>query len=233
MIQIKKFKTHALLTILACTVCLTTSCEDEDSYAELRKTEHAQIKNFINNGTTVIEKETGDTILHVAPIKVISEATFYENDSTTNVKDNEYVVFNGSGVYMQIVRQGSGKRLENQETTSVVCRYTEFNISADSIQSSNDNSANDEIYRDIMSVTKNYGTITATFLPSGKMYSIYGTSVPSGWILPLQFVNLGRYVAETDIAKVRIIVPSTEGQSDAMSNVYPCFYEITYMRGDR
>lgn len=230
---LKKIKTTVLLFAIACSAGLTTSCEDEDSYAELRKTEHAQIKNFIKNGTTIVDKETGDVLLHVDPITVISEETFYANDSTTNVANNEYVVFNGSGVYMQIVRQGSGKRLEDKENATVVCRYTEFNIAADSIQSSNDNSANDEIYRDIMSVTKNYGSITATFLPTGKMYQIYGTSVPSGWILPLQFVNLGRYVADADIAKVRIIVPSTEGQSDAMSNVYPCFYEITYMRGDR
>ena len=34
--------------------------------------------------------------------------------------------------------------------------------------------------------------------------------------------------AKDEIAKVRLIVPHSQGHSDALSNVYPCFYEITY-----
>ena len=45
----------------------------------------------------------------------------------------------------------------------------------------------------------------------------------------MSYVNLGRQVsAEEGIAKVRLIVPHSQGQTDATSNVYPCFYEITY-----
>ena len=33
---------------------------------------------------------------------------------------------------------------------------------------------------------------------------------------------------EGEIAKVRLIVPHTAGQSNAATNVYPCFYEILY-----
>ena len=124
------------------------------------------------------------------------------------------------------------KLLENDESATVVCRYTEFNIAGDSIQSSNDNTATTENYQQLMNVSKSYGTITATFDSKGMMGQLYGTKVPSAWIFPLQFVNLGRYDGN-DIALVRIIAPSTEGQDDAYSNVYPCFYEITYMRGDR
>ena len=229
-------KIHASLTaLLVAAISIGfISCDENDSYAKLRKTERAQIGNFLMNGTCVIDDETGDTLLNVeAPINIISEAQFYANDSTTNVSNNEYVLFNGSGVYMQIIRKGVGKPLENEESASVICRYTEFNIAADTIQSSNDNTASTEIYRDIMNVSKNYGTITATFGTGGMMYQLYGSSVPSAWIIPLQFINLGRYPADGDIAKVRIIVPSTEGQNDAMSNVYPCFYEITYMKGNR
>ena len=32
------------------------------------------------------------------------------------------------------------------------------------------------------------------------------------------------------IAKVRLIVPHSEGQTEAASNVYPCFYEITFQK---
>jgi hypothetical protein len=208
------------------------SCEDEDTYAEMRKTEGAQISNFLNNGTRVVDKETGDVTLEVkGPIKVISESDFYANDTTTNVAENEYVLLAGSGVYMQIVREGTGERLQDGESATVICRHLEFNIAGDSIQSTNAQSAATEIYPDRMTVQKNYGTITASFT-SGLMSSLYGPSVPSGWILPLQFIKLGRQSdPNAEVAKVRLIVPSTEGQKDAMNGVYPCFYEITYTKG--
>ena len=58
---------------------------------------------------------------------------------------------------------------------------------------------------------------------------IYGsTSVPSGWIVPLTYVNLGRYTSSDAIALVRMIVPHSQGTANATSNVYPCFYEISY-----
>ena len=208
------------------------SCEDEDTYAEMRKTEGAQISNFLNNGTKVVDEETGDITLEVkAPIKVITESEFYANDTTTNVAENEYVLLAGSGVYMQIVREGTGERLQDGESATVICRHIEFDIAGDSIQSTNSQSAATEIYPDRMTVQKNYGTITASFT-SGLMSSLYGSSVPSGWILPLQFIKLGRQSSpDGEVAKVRLIVPSTEGQSDAMTGVYPCFYEITYTKG--
>jgi hypothetical protein len=215
---------------LAPTLC---SCEDEDTYAKMRERENSQIFNFLQRGTRVVNDE-GEVLLDVpGPIKVISESQFYANDSTTNVAENEYVLLGGSGVYMQIVREGVGKRLENGETgVPVVCRHLEFNIAADTIQSTNTQSSSTEIYPDRMIVQKSLGVITAYFT-SGIFMNLYGeTTVPSGWILPLQFIKLGRQSSEDgEVAKVRIIVPSTEGQSDAMSNVYPCFYEITYTRG--
>ena len=226
---------HRILgaTLLIGTLCpALCACEDEDTYAEMRKKEGAQISNFLNYGTRIVDDESGDLTLEVkAPIKVISESEFFANDTTTNVDENEYVLLSGSGVYMQILREGTGKRLEDGESLTVICRHTEFNIAGDSIQSTNAQSAATEIYPDRMTVQKNYGTITASF-SSGLMHQLYGSSVPSGWILPLQFIKLGRQSSEDgEVAKVRIIVPSTEGQSDAMNNVYPCFYEITYTRG--
>ena len=37
--------------------------------------------------------------------------------------------------------------------------------------------------------------------------------------------------ADDRIARVRIIVPSTEGTYAATMSVYPCLYDITYERG--
>lgn len=231
-ITTKIYNSLASILMLGIVSPIFCACEDEDTYAEMRKTEGAQISNFLNYGTKVVDKETGDITLEVkAPIKVISETEFYANDTTTNVADNEYVLLAGSGVYMQILREGTGERLQDGESATVICRHLEFNIAGDSIQSSNLESAATEIYPDRMTVQKNYGTITASF-SSGLMSNLYGSSVPSGWILPLQFIKLGRQSSpEGEVAKVRIIVPSTEGQKDAMNGVYPCFYEITYTKG--
>jgi len=50
--------------------------------------------------------------------------------------------------------------------------------------------------------------------------------------VPLTYINLGRPINEGDeIAKVRLIVPHTQGQAYASQNVYPCLYDITYERG--
>ena len=63
------------------------------------------------------------------------------------------------------------------------------------------------------------------------MYHSSSTSVPAGWLVPLNYINVGRPENENDeIAKVRLIVPHSQGTVDASSSVYPCFYEITYVR---
>ena len=90
-------------------------------------------------------------------------------------------------------------------------------------------------YVDKMYVTRNGTTITASFVsdPQPGMMQMYhsSTSVPGGWLVPLNYVNVGRPEKETDeIAKVRLIVPHSQGTADASSSVYPCYYEITYER---
>ena len=85
------------------------SCEDEDSYGERRERERKVIRSFINKGTLIKALDSDDTLIYVAPIKTISEAQFEAQDSTTNLQENEYVLFKSSGVYMQIVRKGAGE----------------------------------------------------------------------------------------------------------------------------
>ena len=49
---------------------------------------------------------------------------------------------------------------------------------------------------------------------------------------PFLQAGLCRSESENDqIAKVRIIVPHTQGQQYAVQGVYPCLYDITYERG--
>ena len=146
--------------------------------------------------------------------------------------ENEFVYFPNTGVYMQIVRKGVGTKLQNKETATILCRFIEVNLRGDSIQASNQNSYTTAI-PDVMTVSNTLGTFTGSFV-SGIMYSYYGASVPSGWLVPLSYVNIGRQeTPDEKIAKVRLIVPDSQGQKNASENVYACFYDITYQRGYR
>jgi hypothetical protein len=217
---------------LALTLTGLVACDDDDTYADRVKRESKQISSFLTTGATAYLSDTlGGAMLEVpGDIRVISESEFYANDSTTDVSRNEYVLFSGSGVYMQIVRKGTGKTLEEGETATILNRYIEYNIAGDSIQTSN-MAIYYAPYPETMSCTNSYGLYSGSFV-SGVMKTTYGASVPSAWLIPLPFIRLGRQDSEDDgVAKVRLITPHGQGQSDASYSVYPCFYEITYMRG--
>ncbi len=214
-----------------CAMFCLPSCDDDDTYAEMRSRERKQIASFLENGCEVWDGDSTVQLLKVRKINVISEEQFYANDSTTSVAKNEYVLFKSTGIYMQIVRKGTGSILAEGEGKPVVMRYYEFNIAGDSLQTTNQTIAY-EPFPDKMDVRNTLGVISGSFT-EGVMMSYYGSAaVPSGWLLPLKFIKLGRQNSpDAEIALVRLIVPSTEGQLDASGNVYPCFYEISYMAG--
>lgn len=227
----KKF--FYMLLLLAGTGWGLQSCDDGETYAEQRERERDAISAFLDRDV-VIRSGDGEELIHVGKINTISEGQFYAQDSTTNLERNEYVVFENTGVYMQIVRKGAGEKLKNGQQKRIICRYTEFNILRDSVQTTN-NTAYWLTNPDIMDVTNTYGTFTGSFNTSvnggGAMYQYYGsTAVPSGWLVPFTYINVGRQLTSDEgIAKVRLIVPHSQGHSDASANVYPCFYEITYL----
>lgn len=226
----KQTTLYSLLVALVALVGFCTSCDDDVTYADMLKSENKAIASFIKNGCKVMAEDGSTYMLKVDPITTITEEEFYANDSTTDVSKNEYVLFANSGIYMQIVRKGTGSKLREGENAQVICRFHEFNISKDSLQLSN-RVAVYEQYPDVMTVSNNEGTFTASFI-SGLMANTYGSSVPGGWLAPLPYINLGRQTSEDDeIAKVRLIVPSSEGHSYASQGIYGCFYEITMQRG--
>lgn len=194
------------------------ACSDSETYADKKKKERTAISRYITDKN----------------IKVITEEQFKAQDSTTDVSKNEYVLFEGSGVYMQIVRKGCGEKIKDGETATVLCRFNEYNLleSDSTLQLTN-------IYQylwyvDKMTVRRTLGSYAGSFV-SGQslMYSRYSNAgVPKGWLAPLAYINIGRPSAEGEqVAKVNIIVPHSQGQNDALQNVYPCLYEITYERG--
>ena len=174
------------------------SCNNGKTYAEMKEEEREAIKRFI-------ERED---------INVISFEQFQEQDSTTNVDENQFVLFSETGVYMQIVAEGNGERLKDGRY-EILVRYVEEQITSDGIDSlswNTDYGNSQMVYPDAMMLTKSGKSFSATFT-SGLMYTVWG-------------IKVGREISGR--SKVRLIVPHSEGQSDASASVYPCYYEITY-----
>ncbi len=210
-------KKHLNILSLLAVALLLAACHDRETYADQKDRERDAINAFIVK----------------RGINPITEAQFEKQGFETHLDRNEYVLFDATGVYMQIERAGCGEKLKDGETATVLCRFTEFNILGDSVQLSNENLFYSSIV-DKMDVRDISGTFTASFdAASSLMYRAYGSaSVPQGWLVPLSYINLGRPQSESDqVAKVHLIVPHTQGQYYATTNVYPCFYTITYERG--
>ena len=213
-----------LLTLLV--AVLYSSCSHYETYGDRKKKEQSAIKRFI--------AEQG--------IEVISEAEFEAQGQTTDLTSNQYVHFTRNGVYMQIIRKGCGAKLEEGRVVNVLCRFIERDILNDTTLVRNDVTSyvyssslgqyvDASLYVDKMSVQRTGTTITASFVEGMMVQYHSSTSVPSGWLVPLNYVNIGRPEKDGDeIAKVRLIVPHSQGTADASSTVYPCYYEITYVR---
>lgn len=201
------------LFILITLAAVISSCNDYETYGDKKEKERNAIAKFISDSSIV----------------VISEDQFKQQGMKTDLSRNEFVKFDKSGVYMQIVRNGCGTAIQDGESTNLVCRYREFDILNDTVQTYNNTSYFASL-PDIMQVSRTSGTYTASFV-SGVMYTYYGGSVPSGWLVPLTYVKVGRPQSmDEECAKVRLIVPHSQGHANASSNVIPYYYVITLQR---
>ena len=199
------------LFLLLLSATVFTACSDDETYADQVKRERSAISAYIaDSGVNVISNYTTDTA------------------------KNQFVLFESSGLYMQIVRKGTGKPIASGESARILCRYTERNLLTDTIQANNTTSPYYYRYDETMHVTNNSGTFSGSFeKEKSLMYLFYGsTAIPSGWLAALPYLNYTRYAtADDEMAKVRLIVPHDLGQSYASSGVYPCLYDITFEKG--
>ena len=204
-----------IVALLACICALPfVSCNDYETYGDKKDKEREAIRRFINDSSIV----------------VISEAEFHAKGDVTDTARNEFVYMNNTGVYMQIVRKGVGEPLQDGENATLLMRFIEVNI-IDTTFISNEMYPYDP---DLMNIKRTGKTYTASFV-KGTMLSTYGNgytaSVPSGLLVPFPYINVGREQSDEDrIAKVRLIVPHTQGHTIASSYVYPFYYEMTYQR---
>lgn len=189
------------------------SCSSEETYADKKNRQNDAIKTFIASHN----------------IKVISQDQFKNQNNLTDFSKNEYVLFDNTGIYMQIERIGAGEKLKNGESAELLCRFSEWSVFGDSLYFTNI-SLSASYIPDRMSVVNKSGIFTGNFT-SGLMYQAYGASVPSSWLVPLSYINIGRQnSSENEIAKVNMIVPADQGTATASANVIPYFYTIYYQR---
>lgn len=203
-------KKNFLIVLTAIFAVLWCSCDDVETYAEMKEKEKNHIYDFIDE----------------QDITVIDFETFKANGYVTDTVKNEFVLFKDKGIYMQIVRKGEGRMMEDGDRWGMVARYLECNIETGDTISGNLH----EYYKDLIDffyVTRTGDSFSASFT-RGCMYRLYGSpAVPSGWLVPLSYITPGR--PNDKAALVRLIVPHGEGTAMAAQYVYPTYYEITYI----
>ena len=201
-------KKSIFAVLLLAGIALLGACTDYETYGEMKEKERDDISKFIKDSA----------------INVISETVFEAQGKTTDLSRNEFVYLSKSGVYMQIVNKGDGSPLEDGKSVNLLCRFFELNIKNKTVLY---NSYSYVYQNDKLNVQRAGSTYTASFV-TGRMYENYGASVPAGWLVTFNYLNIGRSTA--NLAKVRLIVPHSQGHSVASQNVYPYYYELTFQR---
>lgn len=206
--------------VVSTSILTTTSCNEDETYAEQKDKEKKAIGQFL---------EDNDFVGKITPI---SEKQFYAQDSTTDLSKNEFVRFNDDGIYMQIVRKGNGPtmvelakdRKDSTVTRPLICKFLEYDIEGADTTYSNIymSSINDKM----LCTYSHYGRSYTASFTEGVMQSAYGSTVPKGWLKPLDYIRLTKVAGEE--AKVRLIVPHSSGTNNASGYVLPFYYEITY-----
>lgn len=197
-----------LLSILLLSIMVLpfVSCDDEVTYSDMKERERDAVNKFIKDKN----------------IKIITYKEFVAKGYVTDVMSNEFVEIDE--VYMQIVNNpknaDDARRIEPGDERNILVRYFEYNIQdGDTISSNKYMSEPDE-----MRVENNNGTYTATFT-SGVMPGIYGNTVPTGWLVPMNYLYFTR--KQGNLAEVNLIVPHSKGTMNAATYVFPCLYNMT------
>lgn len=219
--KVKKLFYLVLATCVVSTSVFTVvSCSDGETYAKQKEKE----KNAI--GKFMIDND------FVGKINTITEAQFYAQDSMTDLVKNEFVRFDDDGIYMQIVRKGNGstivelakERKDSTVTRPLLCKFLEYDI--EGADTTYTNFYMSSIEEEMMCTYSHYSRSYTAWFTKGVMCSAYGSTVPKGWLKPLNYIRLTKVAGEE--AKVRLVVPHSSGTTNASGYVLPFYYEITY-----
>ena len=230
-----------LLSIIAIAALVTfAACDHNETYADQRNRELDSINAFLRNENVKVIKETEFEQRFEA--RKAGDKTIKLTD--TDPSNNEYVLFESNGIYMQVINDGCGDYIAKGKTQNVLCRYTEYclanraKICDDAITLTND-VPRFAIYTDEMSVKNTSGTFEGSFVDTNHSLlaqtynsSYYGSvsaTVPSGWLIPFSWIKIGRLItADDEQAHVRLLVPHTYGTTSASASVYACLYDIRF-----
>ncbi len=216
-------KISFLLGILALLTLITQSCNNGETYADKLEKEKDYISDY----------------LHVSGIQVISESSFNPHNP---MGENEYVLFSSDGIYMHIDDLGTGptfyEQLDSMNAQQsgvrlvILTRFLEYSLQYMDTTLTNFyyNASPEQFYyaKNTTNYTGNaanstYGKFfydSSTTSSDYSMMKYYGSSVPGGWLKPLQYVGDG--------GRVKVIVPSKMGTDNAQSNVLPYYYELRF-----
>ena len=191
-----------IVFLLMTLAVVVSSCNNYETYSDKKEKERNAISKFISDRN----------------ITVISEDQFKKQGETTDLSN------------LQIVRMGCGEKLEDKGKATIASRFMEYNIYADSIQLTNNNSKYAWL-PDMIAISRSSSVYTAQFL-NGLMFKSYNSAaVPSGWLVAMPYIRIGHPTNENEeCAKICVIVPHTQGHAYASSNVIPYYYEITFER---
>lgn len=230
-----------LLSIIAIAALVTfAACDHNETYADQRNRELDSINAFLRNENVKVIKESEFEQRFEA--RKAGDKTIKLTDTDPN--NNEYVLFESNGIYMQVIHDGCGNYIAKGKTQNVLCRYTEYclanraKICDDAITLTND-VPRFAIYTDEMSVKNTSGTFEGSFVDTSHSLlaqtynsSYYGSvsaTVPSGWLIPFSWIKIGRLItADDELAHVRLLVPHTYGTTSASASVYACLYDIRF-----
>lgn len=175
-----------VIGFIFCTLVLFAACSKSDTYADKLKNERKTIKRFINEHD----------------IEVL-----YEYPKSGVFEKNQYFVDSSSGVYINVIDSGNGKRA--QLRSNVYFRFWD----AISFTSTPDTTSFDDIQSGLQPLNFIYGveesyTSSSSYIASGFM--------SAGVTLPL------KYVGENAI--VSLIIPFNSGSTYQRSGYYPVYF---------
>jgi len=195
------------LLSLTCSL-IFQACSDSKTYAEMLEEEKDAINKYIKDKN----------------IKVITVSEFEKNGNKTNADPdvNEFVQLS-NGVYMQIENYGDTNADSIRTRNVITVRFMEYDI----LEGDTTGASNFYIpdYLDVFDYTISGNTSYGQFRTNanGEILSRLAwahntTQVPEGWLAPLQYIKTG--------ARVKLIVPSKAGHSEAQQYVYPYYYDL-------
>ncbi len=217
---------YLLLTIVGLAALGLQSCNNGKTYAERMEEERDAIERYISEND----------------IKVINEDQFEAQDSMT-LEENEYVLLDESGIYMHVDYRGDGTDVLGDGSYNMIARYVEIMLqtrddlsvtAGDTLMANmhvNDPSflVDGEYFKLSITGESYSASFTRSINDDYSMAGVYNTAaVPQGWLVPLRYLKPSRTNRADRMARVKIIVPHSEGTSTAIQAVYPCFYEIAY-----